>query len=72
MMLFSHFRKSSFHISLADAGIDAEQTLSILDKIEGTLFGLYFYVKDANTIIIYYEGVFFESNRILEMRPARI
>lgn len=55
--------KTQFGAALSDIGIDGEEVVSVSVGIQGNMFGCYFYEKDENTLIVYYEGVFFEAER---------
>ncbi len=52
------------HLTFSDLGLTgSEATAVMVDNWDD--FGNYFYVKDENTLIISYNGVFFEASRVL-------
>lgn len=55
-----------FKTTASDLGIDEEEVLSVTLNVEGNIFGNYFYVLDDDTILVYYEGVFFEGKAMPE------
>jgi hypothetical protein len=55
-----------FNVSASDLGITEEEVLAVGILVEGDMFGSYFYVLDENTLLIYYQGVFFEACRETE------
>lgn len=55
--------QNDFGISLYDLEMTNEEMLSVGVIAEGDLFGGQFYALDKNTLMVYYEGVFFEGVR---------
>lgn len=55
-----------FKTTASDLGIEEEEVLSVTLNVEGNIFGNYFYVLDDDTILVYYEGVFFEGKAMSE------
>ena len=53
-----------FKTSASDLGITQDEVLSVYLNVEGNIFGNYFYVLDDDTLLIYYEGVFFEAKSV--------
>lgn len=53
-----------FRIRAFDLGITAEEIRAVSILVEGNFFGNYFFIVDTDTLLIYYEGVFFEAKRI--------
>lgn len=54
-----------FNVVFSGLGIADSELLHVEAKgIEGNFFGTYFYVLGENTLMIYYEGVFFEAVRV--------
>lgn len=54
-----------FGVAYADLGISGSELLHVeAEGVEGNFFGIYFYVVDENTLMIYYDGVFFEAVRV--------
>ncbi len=53
----------NFGIHLTDIGITENTVDNVFVGAEGEFFGANFYIKDLNTLVIYYEGVFFEAIR---------
>ena len=52
-----------FGVPYSELGINEGEILSVSAMTEGNFFGGYFYVIDENTLMIYYEGVFFKGVR---------
>lgn len=52
-----------FRVNINDLGITEKEILAVTVEVDGDLFGTNFYVLDENTLLIYYEGVFFEADR---------
>lgn len=53
-----------FGIQASKLGIEEKEILLVTALTEGDFIGNYLYVLDENTLLIYYEGVFFEAERI--------
>jgi predicted small secreted protein len=56
--------QNNFGISLADIGITEDTAEAVAVGAEGDFFGGTFYIRDSNTLVIYYDGVFFEATRV--------
>lgn len=55
-----------FGIQASGLGIEEKELLLVTVSTEGEFIGDYLYVLDENTLLIYYEGVFFEAKKIDE------
>lgn len=53
-----------FGIQASELGIEGKEVLLVTASTEGNFIWNYLYVLDENTLLIYYEGVFFEAERI--------
>lgn len=53
----------NFGIHLTDIEITEDNVNDVFIGVEGEFFGDNFYIKDSNTLVIYYVGVFFEAIR---------
>lgn len=55
---------SDFSIELADIGIEEDSVPTVSLDAESNFFGANIFVKDKDTLIVLYEGVFFEAVRV--------
>ncbi len=55
-----------YGIEASELGIKDKEVLAVTVLTEGEYIGNYFYVLDENTLLLYYEGVLFEAERIPE------
>lgn len=55
---------NDFNVTASDLGITENEILSVYILIEGEFFGSQFYVIDDNSLLVYYEGVFFLAKRV--------
>ncbi|WP_303872005.1 hypothetical protein [Acetobacterium wieringae] len=53
-----------FGIQASKLGIEEKEILHVAALTEGNFIGNYLYVLDENTLLVYYEGIFFEAKRI--------
>lgn len=53
-----------FKTQASELGLTMDEVLSVTLNVEGNIFGNYFYVLDDDTLLVYYEGVFFEANSV--------
>ena len=59
-----------FGIQASKLGINENEILNVTALTEGNFIGNYLYVIDENTLLVYYEGVFFEAKRIEEKKVS--
>ncbi|WP_312426802.1 hypothetical protein [Lacrimispora sp.] len=55
-----------FGIQATKLGIEGKEISHVTAMTEGNFIGNYIYVLDETTLLVYYEGVFFEAKRIEE------
>lgn len=53
-----------FKTQASELGLTMDEVLSVTLNVEGNIFGNYFYVLDDDTLLVYYEGVFFEADSV--------
>ncbi len=53
-----------FCIQASELGIKEKEITLVTTLTEGEFIGNYIYILDPNTLLIYYEGVFFQADRI--------
>lgn len=54
----------SYISTLADLGVEQDEVTYVQAVCEGNVFGFMFYVVDESTMLVYYEGVFFEAHKV--------
>lgn len=54
----------SYISTLADLGVEQDEVTYVQAACEGNVFGFMFYVIDESTMLVYYEGVFFEAHKV--------
>lgn len=52
-----------FRVKPSDLGITKKEVTAVSVLSEGDFVGGYFYILDKNTLLVYYEGVFFEAKK---------
>lgn len=57
-----------FGIQASELGIEKNGLLLVTVSTEGDFIGDYLYVLDENTLLIYYEGVFFEAKKLMRIQ----
>ncbi|WP_124065435.1 hypothetical protein [Clostridium sp. E02] len=55
-----------FRVKPTDLGITKKEVTVVSVLLEGDFIGGYFYILDENTLLVYYEGVFFEAKKTSE------
>lgn len=55
---------NDFRVQLTDLGVTAETIQSVTVNAEGDFVGSTFFPVDSDTLLIYYEGVFFNATRV--------
>ncbi|NLL77187.1 MAG: hypothetical protein GX235_08055 [Clostridiales bacterium] len=61
---FAEQMYEDFGIQASELGINGSEITLVNASTEGNFIGSHFYVLDDDTLLIYYEGVFFEAKRI--------
>lgn len=50
--------------TLPNLGVEQEEVTGVQVASEGNVFGFMFYIIDDSTMLVYYEGVFFEAHKV--------